>query len=183
MLYEALQYWQTVFTQVFITAMSTNDLLRMSVVQKAPFQDDPTRKAPYLVLFGGEHGIQLASDTDVPMEGQGAIAVPQEVGGPTYWTVDLGLKAAPRVQTDSDSAYRLVSLLTERCLHVLQDHALDTYEASNGGTFGGIHWNPVYHLLPHVYGGEREWLSYTTIRFYTLLRVPYRVGTFPPSAF
>jgi len=164
MITEVLNYFEQVFKTAFID--ETTDALRMALVQKRPFQDDPTRTAPYLILtFDEAKGTIPDPDT------------PPEIGGPTYWKMFLKVKAAPKVQTSREEAYRLVGLLSMRVSYVLRQQYMAQPVFANGGMMRLYNWLMIDKVVTHVYGGEREWLSYAEVYFFVRLAEPYPFGS------
>lgn len=152
-----LDFWVRTFTTELMH--NTEDDLRMVVVKKAPFQDDPTRKAPYLLLsIDEDHG--LVPDT------------PIEIGGHLRWSLHLKLRAAPRVVSSVDRAYHLVDVLSMRVCRILREHTFDQPLAPNGAFMDNRDWFTIAKVLPKVYGGEREWLSYVDIHFVVRIKEP-----------
>jgi hypothetical protein len=156
-----LDFWLEVFTRELMH--DTNDELRMIIVKKAPLQEDPTRKAPYLIMH---------TDEEKGLEPVG----PQEIGGPLRWKVHMKMRAAPKVATTVDRAYHLVDVLTSRICHLLRQETFAHPEGINGAMMDNWNWLIVDKVKPKVYGGEREWLSYVDIEFHCFMREP---GPFP----
>jgi hypothetical protein len=153
MITEVLTFFEALFTEAFI--INTSDALRMALVQKRPFQDDPTRKAPYLILtFDETQG--LVPDPDIK----------PEIGGPNYWKLYLKVKAAPKVQTDRETAYTLAGALSMRVAYVIRSAYNQQPAFAGGSRLQMYDWLNLNKIVTHVYGGEREWLSYTEIYFF-----------------
>lgn len=152
-----LDFWVGIFTTELMH--NTEDELRMVVVKKAPFQDDPIRKAPYLLVSIDE---EFGMVPDHPME----------IGGHLRWSLHLKLRAAPRVVTTVDRAYHLVDILNQRVCYLLRQHTFDQPEAANGGFMDNRDWFTITKVMPKVYGGEREWLSYVDIHFIVKIKEP-----------
>jgi hypothetical protein len=165
MITETLTFFEELFTTAFVD--ETSDALRMEIVQKRPFQDDPTRKAPYLILtFDEDKGLIPDPDT------------PPEIGGPTYWKLHLKVRAAPKVQKDRETAYTLVSVLMMRVMYTLRNSYLQHPVFAGGVYLNNYNWLLITKSVPHVYGGEREWLSYVDVHFYVRLAEPNPYGTY-----
>ncbi len=165
MINAALDFYVNLFTEAFVE--NGDDALKMSVVQKRPFQDDPTRKAPYLILhFDEEKGTQ--PDTELKYE----------IGGPTYWKVFLKLKAAPKVQTSREKAYTLSDVLLQRTLWVLRNAYRQHTETLAGATLWQLDWNFITKASIHMAGGEREWLPHIEVYWYHRVQEPHRFGTY-----
>jgi hypothetical protein len=165
MITEVLNYFEGVLYNALVN--ETNDALRMALVQKRPFQEDPTRTAPYTVLtFDEEKGMIPDPDT------------PPEIGGPTYWKLFLKIKAAPKVQVNREEAYRLVGILAMRILYLLRQQYRSQPTFLNGGRMQNYNWLMVDKVITHVYGGEREWLSYADIRFFVRVVEPNPYGSY-----
>lgn len=166
MITTVLNFWLQVFEEELRN--NVDDDLRLVIVKKAPFQEDPTRKAPYLLLdVNEEKGLE-------PMQ--------QEIGGRNPWKLNMILRAAPRVQTSAEAAYHLVDILTMRLMNVIRVHSFDTVNIeANGGYISNSTWNLIDGIYPKVYGGEREWLSYVVIHFWTGVAEPARYSQFPTS--
>jgi hypothetical protein len=161
-----LDFWVQTFTTQLMT--HTEDDLRMTVVKKAPFQDDPTRKAPYL-LMSIDEDLGLVPDS------------PSEIGGPLRWQLHLKLRAAPKVVSTVDRAYHLVDVLSMRVCHIIRAHTFDHPTALNGSCMDNRDWFTITKVMPKVYGGEREWLSHVDVFFFARIKEPGPApyGTYP----
>jgi hypothetical protein len=168
MIYDLLTYWVGVFTTQFQEL--TDDELQMTVIKKAPFQDDPIRKAPYLIIsLDTEHGRGI-TPFDI-----------QEIGGPETWKVTLSIKAAPRSTTTAERAYWLTDVLIGRLMYVIQSHALDTFTTQSGAALKNRDWNIITRVVPDIRGGEREWIPSVTVEFFCIMSMPPRYGSYPDS--
>lgn len=165
-----LNYWVEVFQEQFKS--ETSDELKMKIVKKFPFQDDPTRTAPYFLIGlddrREEEGIAVPDD-------------PIEIGGSAWWKVYFKIRVAPKVVTTSDKAYYLVDLLARRTVYVLRSNGLITVPGQGAISMQNLDWNYISAISPKVYGGEREWLSYVDIYFHQRVREtgPFPYGDYP----
>lgn len=161
-----LDFWCETFSTELIE--NTDDQLALKVCQKGPFQDDPTRKAPYLILSIDEEKGMIPDNKDL------------EVGGGIPWTVYLKVRAAPKVVNTAEKAYTLVDLLAHRILHVIQVHSFVQPSIAGVSFVQNYDQLNIDKLVPKVYGGEREWLSYVEVYFHTRIKQPrnpvYPVG-------
>jgi hypothetical protein len=161
-----LDHWIEIFAARL--QEGTSDDLRMNVIKKFPFQDDPIRKAPYLLI--GEH----PDDGIVP-------DLPTEIGGTAWWRLNLRIKAAPKPTKSADRAYYLVDLLGQRIVHTLRSNALLGQTISVPGLqLSNRDWNFITKVTHKVYGGESEWLSYVEIEFFQRAQ---ELGPFPYGAY
>jgi hypothetical protein len=164
MITETLTYFEAMLRDALID--NATDELRMVLVQKRPFQEDPTRTAPYTILtFDEEKGMIPDPDT------------PPEIGGPTYWKLFLKIRSAPKVQTSREIAYELVGKLAMRVSYVLRQLYLQQPAFLNLGYMRNYNWLMIDRVVTHVYGGEREWLSHADIYFHARLAEPYPFGS------
>jgi hypothetical protein len=160
-----LDLWIPVFTEGLKTNIS--DELKLTLIKKAPFQEDPIKQAPYLLIGENEDkGVVPAKNV--------------EIGGPMTWDVHLRIKAAPKVQKTSERAYYLSDLLGQRIVYLIQKNSLDL------GDYGRfqVHshdWLVIDSIVHRIYGGEGEWLSYVKVDFSIGVRSPgpYPFGEFP----
>jgi hypothetical protein len=150
--YPVITHWQEIFKERFKD--ETTDALKMKVVDKMPFQDDPTRVAPYITIGLDER--RLEAGISVPEE-------PIEIGGPARWKVYLRIRAAPKVAKSADLAYYYVDLLTHRIVYTLREKALLRAAGQGNIILANRDWNFINGISPKVYGGDREWLSYVDI--------------------
>ena len=162
-----LDYWVTTFTEKF--KREAEDM-RFQVVQKAPFQDDPLRKAPYLSI-----GIN-----DDPNKGLQPV-VHGEIGGAAYWKVHMRAIAQPKPQRTLDMAYSQLDLLTQRMIYIIQDRTFAHPTAQNLAFMDNFDWFTIDAIQPKVYGGEGEWLAKLEVLFYTQVKQPgpYPYGQYP----
>ncbi len=171
-----LDYWIDVFTREL--QENTDDPLKMTVVKRAPLQDDPIRKAPYLTLTIPEEGI-------VPeglVVGKDHHIFSQEIGGSQWWIVPIRLVAAGKSQKTSDRAHYVLNLLTYRILHVIRRNALTIYDAPQGVLrMENRDWNIFRRIYPHVSGGEGEWQNKVEIDYIARCREigPFPYGVYP----
>jgi hypothetical protein len=161
-----LDHWIEIFTTRFIE--DTSDDLRLAVVKKFPFQDDPIRKAPYL-LVGEDFDLGVVPE------------LATEIGGTAWWRLNLKIKAAPKPAKSADRAYYLVDLLGRRIVYTLREKALVGQTiALPGVQLSNRDWNFVTKVAHKVYGGESEWLAYVEIDFFQRAQ---ELGPFPYGAY
>ncbi len=165
-LYPVLEYWEDIFAETFKN--DTSDYLKMSVIKKFPFQEDPTVKAPYLLLGVDERQRDKAGIV-VPDE-------PIEIGGSAWWKIHLHIRAAPKLVTKADKAYYLVDLLTQRVVYKLREKSFGVALGQGNLALMNRDWHFITGISPKVYGGEQQWLSYVDIYFYQRV---YELGPFP----
>ncbi len=146
-----LDYWRDLFIEKLKD--DTDDELKMVVVKKAPFQDDPIRKAPYLLI--GED-----IDKGVVLESQ------QEIGGSVWWIANLKIRASPKSQKTPERAYYLVELLGQRIVWLLRKYSFAHPSGQGIPSLQNRDWNFIVKITHKVYGGESEWLSYVEIEFF-----------------
>lgn len=162
-----LDHWVTIFQTRL--QENTDDGLKLKVVKKLPFQDDPIRQSPYLVIGENE---QLG----IKPENLG------EIGGSSWWIVNLYIKAAPSPATTPDRAYYLVDLLSRRITYTIREMSLPGQQVEIPGLYlFNRDWHVIQQVKHKVYGGEREWLSYVEINFfqYAMELGPHPYGKYP----
>ena len=161
-------FWIDTFTDRLKTRTPLGDSLRMSVVKKAPFQDDPTVAVPYLILDIDEKGMQPEELV--------------EIGGSVYWVAHLKLRAAPKVQAKVEDAYKQVDLLAQRIVWIIRDVALNSHPSDQMGMMmDNRDWFLFDIIKPKITGGDGEWQSRVDIHFRSRIREegPYPYGQYP----
>ena len=166
-----LDYWVGVFAEELRD--NTKDELKLLVVKKAPFQDDPTRKVPYLIIdVDSEKGIMPDPDW------------PAEVGGALRWRAYLKIRAAPKVVSSVDRAYHLTEVLQMRICYLLRTKAYEQPTAPNGSFMSNASPLVIDKIVPKMSGGEKEWLPHVDIFFHSSIDEPrsieaFAYGTYP----
>lgn len=160
-----LDYWVDIFTVALRD--DTTDELKMNLIKKAPFQDDPVRQAPYLLI--GENDYKGVVPHAVV-----------EIGGPMNWDVYLSIKASPKVQKTTQRAYYLVDLLAQRIVYLIRQHSMTQAQYGNV-QLQNRDWMLIEKVHHKVYGGEGEWLSYARVDFFQRVSEvgPYPYGAYP----
>jgi len=148
----------------------TNDELKLKICKKSPFQDDPIRQAPYLLI--GENEDPGKGITQESLF---------EIGGTFWWIAHMRIKASPRSQKTSDRAYYLVDLLGQRIIYLLRLNSFAHPHRHGAPLMDNRDWTFITQVYHKVYGGEGEWLSYVQIDFYNRVseKGPFPYGEYP----
>ena len=165
-----LDYWVAIFQEQFVD--NTADELTMKIVKKKPFQEDPTVKAPYILIGWNPEKALVPAKLST-----GEREYPQ-IGGGVPWTMHLTLRAAPKVVKTADQAYALIGQLTQRCMHILRKHALEEVDLLGSTTISNYDWLVIDSVTPKIQGGDREWLSHVDIEFHQRVLEKYPFGTY-----
>jgi hypothetical protein len=164
---DLLTFWLDIFTTEL--QENSDDELKMTLLKRAPMQEDPVRKAPWLVISEND-------DT-----GKGFQVDPlREIGGGHWWIGHLRIKAAPKVQKTAERAYYLCDVLGQRIIYLLRQYSLGQPVRGNV-MMENTDWFIIDNVSHKVTGGEGEWISYVTIEFHNRVseRGPFPFGTYP----
>jgi hypothetical protein len=138
------------------TAIDEDDSLRLKLVSKAPFQDDPTTRAPFIIVgYNDDQGSELDPFHD------------PEVGGGVRWMHPFVLWGGTPRKSSRTLCYAAINSLKRRAIRVLYDHEnLDDLASGSGEYLDVGTWDMIDLATSRIFGGESEWYGEMRIEFH-----------------
>lgn len=143
---------------LYTTEMQTDvsDALKLTLIEKAPLQDDVTLVAPFVIVaFDFDKGRMLDTYHE------------PEISGGLNWINHFIVVGRIPIYDSKTAAYAAIGELNEKALRVLIHHYnLDGVVADNGESvcYSGLNLIDVNRI--RTFGGENEWYGEFSIEFH-----------------
>ncbi len=143
----------SLFTAEFATGAGGDPDLALNLCELAPFQDDPTEQAPYIIVgIDPQQGRIIDPIHDI------------EIGGGVKWMNFISIVAGTPMVTTKAKVYEHVAKFNDAILRVLFTKIdLDSLVSANGERIQATNEEMIDADVCKVFGGETTWFGQARI--------------------